>query len=165
MVSIMNEALELEVGQKVLEVGAGSGWHACTVAEIIAPSNMPKEKWGHVYTIEILPSLAEFAKRNIAKAGYEDRVTVICKDGSEGYEEEAPYDRILVTAAAPSIPEPLKRQLKPGGVMVIPVGEVGFYQVLIRVRKIDGKIVEENLGGVAFVPLVGKYGHKIGRYG
>jgi len=165
MVSIMNEALELEVGQKVLEVGAGSGWHACTVAEIIAPSNMPKEKWGHVYTIEILPSLAEFAKRNIAKAGYEDRVTVICKDGSEGYEEEAPYDRILVTAAAPLIPEPLKRQLKPGGVMVIPVGEVGFYQVLIRVRKIDGKIVEENLGGVAFVPLVGKYGHKIGRYG
>ena len=164
MVSIMNEALELEVGQKVLEVGAGSGWHACTVAEIVAPSNMPKEEWGHVYTIEILPSLAEFAKRNIAKAGYEDRVTVICKDGSEGYEEEAPYDRILVTAAAPSIPEPLKRQLKPGGVMVIPVGEVGFYQVLIRVRKIDGKIVEENLGGVAFVPLVGKYGHKIGRY-
>ena len=165
MVSIMNEALELEVGQKVLEVGAGSGWHACTVAEIVAPSNMPKEEWGHVYTIEILPSLAEFAKRNIAKAGYEDRVTVICKDGSEGYEEEAPYDRILVTAAAPSIPEPLKRQLKPGGVMVIPVGEVGFYQVLMRVRKIDGKIVEENLGGVAFVPLVGKYGHKIGRYG
>jgi len=164
MVSIMNEALELEVGQKVLEVGAGSGWHACTVAEIVAPSNMPKEEWGHVYTIEILPSLAEFAKRNIAKAGYEDRVTVICKDGSEGYEEEAPYDRILVTAAAPSIPEPLKRQLKPGGVMVIPVGEVGFYQVLMRVRKIDGKIVEENLGGVAFVPLVGKYGHKIGRY-
>ena len=164
MVSIMNEALELEVGQKVLEVGAGSGWHACTVAEIVAPSNMSKEEWGHVYTIEILPSLAEFAKRNIAKAGYEDRVTVICKDGSEGYEEEAPYDRILVTAAAPSIPEPLKRQLKPGGVMVIPVGEVGFYQVLMRVRKIDGKIVEENLGGVAFVPLVGKYGHKIGRY-
>jgi len=164
MVSIMNEALELEVGQKVLEVGAGSGWHACTVAEIVAPSDMPREKWGHVYTIEILPSLAEFAKRNIAKAGYEDRVTVICKDGSEGYEEEAPYDRILVTAAAPSIPEPLKRQLKPGGVMVIPVGEVGFYQVLMRVRKIDGKIVEENLGGVAFVPLVGKYGHKIGRY-
>jgi len=161
----MNEALELEVGQKVLEVGAGSGWHACTVAEIVAPSDMPREKWGHVYTIEILPSLAEFAKRNIAKAGYEDRVTVICKDGSEGYEEEAPYDRILVTAAAPSIPEPLKRQLKPGGVMVIPVGEVGFYQVLMRVRKIDGKIVEENLGGVAFVPLVGKYGHKIGRYG
>lgn len=165
MVSIMNEALELEVGQKVLEVGAGSGWHACTVAEIVAPSDMPREKWGHVYTIEILPSLAEFAKRNIAKAGYEDRVTVICKDGSEGYEEKAPYDRILVTAAAPSIPEPLKRQLKPGGVMVIPVGEVGFYQVLMRVRKIDGKIVEENLGGVAFVPLVGKYGHKIGRYG
>lgn len=164
MVSIMNEALELEVGHKVLEVGAGSGWHACTVAEIVAPSDVSRERWGHVYTIEILPNLAEFAKRNIAKTGYSDRVTVICKDGSEGYEEEAPYDRILVTAAAPSIPNPLKKQLKPGGIMIIPVGEAGFYQVLMRVRKIDDKIIEEDLGGVAFVPLIGRYGHKIGRY-
>ncbi|MEM2961058.1 MAG: protein-L-isoaspartate O-methyltransferase, partial [Candidatus Bathyarchaeia archaeon] len=68
MVSIMNEALELEVGHKVLEVGAGSGWHASTIAEIVAPSDAPKDKWGHVYTIEILANLAEFAKENIAKA-------------------------------------------------------------------------------------------------
>jgi len=161
MVSIMNEALELEVGHKVLEVGAGSGWHASTVAEIVAPSDVPKDRWGHVYTIEIVPRLAEFAKENIAKAGYSDRVTVICGDGSLGYPEKAPYDRILVTAAAPRIPEPLKEQLKPGGVMVIPVGDVGFYQTLIRLRKKeDGGVVEENLGGVAFVPLVGKHGHR-----
>lgn len=164
MVAIMNEALELNVGHKVLEVGSGSGWHASTIAEIVAPSDAPREKWGHVYTVEIIPDLAEFARRNIEAAGYSDRITVICGDGSMGYQEEAPYDRILVTAAAPFIPAPLKEQLKPGGIMVIPVGEVGFYQTLIRVRKLeDGKIIEEDLGGVAFVPLIGKYGHKIRR--
>lgn len=161
MVSIMNEALELEVGHKVLEVGAGSGWHASTIAEIVAPSDAPRDNWGHVYTVEIIPELAEFARRNIAKAGYSDRVTVICGDGSEGYPDQAPYDRILVTAAAPYIPKPLKEQLKLGGIMVIPVGEVGFYQTLIRLRKMEnGRIVEEDLGGVAFVPLVGKHGHR-----
>lgn len=163
MVSIMNEALELEVGHKVLEVGAGSGWHASTIAEIVAPNDVPRDKWGHVYTIEIIPRLANFARENIARAGYGDRVTVICGDGSLGYPDEAPYDRILVTAAAPKIPEPLKEQLKSGGIMVIPVGEIGFYQTLIRIRKMmDGRITEEDLGGVAFVPLVGKYGHKMG---
>jgi len=157
----MNEALNLRVGLKVLEVGAGSGWHASTVAEIVAPSDAPKENWGHVYTIEIIPSLAEFARRNIINAGYADRVTVICGDGSEGYPEKAPYDRVLVTAAAPYVPTALKKQLKPGGIMVIPVGAVGFYQKLLRITKVDDKTIEEDLGGVAFVPLVGKYGHKI----
>jgi len=160
MVAIMNEALELEVGHKVLEVGAGSGWHASTIAEIVAPSNAQRERWGHVYTVEIISGLAEFAKDNIEKAGYGDRITVICRDGSEGYAEEAPYDRILVTAAAPGVPLPLKDQLKSGGIMVIPVGSPGFYQTLIRVAKVNGKILEEDLGGVAFVPLVGKHGHK-----
>lgn len=161
----MNEALELDVGHKVLEVGAGSGWHASTVAEIVAPSGAPRDIWGHVYTVEIIPRLADLARENIARAGYSDRVTVICGDGSEGYPEKAPYDRILVTAAAPFIPNPLKEQLKPGGIMIIPVGEVGFYQTLMRLRKMEnGKVIEEDLGGVAFVPLVGKYGHKVGRY-
>jgi len=158
MVSIMDEALELKVGHKVLEVGAGSGWHASTIAEIVAPSDVQKERWGHVFTVEIIPQLAEFARVNIERAGYGDRVTVLCRDGSEGYPNEAPYDRILVTAAAPSVPEPLKEQLKPSGVLVIPVGSVGFYQTLIRIRKKDDEIFEEDLGGVAFVPLVGRYG-------
>jgi len=161
MVSIMNEALELEVGHKVLEVGSGSGWHASTIAEIVAPDNVSKEKWGHVYTIEIIPELAEFAKRNIERAGYHERVTVICGDGSKGYPDKAPYDRIIVTAAAPSVPYPLKEQLKSGGLLVIPVGNVGFYQTLLRFRRKNNEYFEEDLGGVAFVPLVGEYGHRI----
>jgi len=155
----MNEALELEVGHKVLEVGAGSGWHASTIAEIVAPSSTPKEKWGHVYTVEIISELADFARANVERAGYGDRVTIINSDGSEGYAPEAPYDRILVTAAAPDIPKPLVEQLKTDGVMVIPVGGAYLYQTLVRVRKKDSRLVEENLGGVAFVPLTGKYGH------
>ena len=157
----MNEALELEVGNKVLEVGAGSGWHAATVAEIVAPTDAPKEKWGHVYTVEIVSELAENARKTIEKAGYGDRVTVICGDGSLGCPKEAPYDRVLVTAAAPSIPKPLTDQLKSGGVLVIPVGGIYLYQTLVRVRKIDEELREENLGGVAFVPLIGKYGYKV----
>lgn len=161
MVSLMNEALELEVGNKVLEVGAGSGWHAATIAEIVAPSDKPKHTWGHVYTVEIVQGLADFARENIRRVGFADRVTVICGDGSLGYEKEAPFDRVLVTAAAPEIPKPLVQQLKPRGVLVIPVGGTYLFQTLVRVRKLDGKTVEENLGGVAFVPLTGRYGHRI----
>jgi len=161
MVSIMNEALELEVAHKVLEVGAGSGWHAATIAEIIAPSDVPREKWGHVYTVEIVRDLADSARESIEKAGYGDRVTVVCADGSEGYVQEAPFERVLVTAAAPNVPKPLTEQLKTRGILVIPVGGTYFYQTLLRVRKTDSRLVEENLGGVAFVPLTGKYGHRI----
>lgn len=163
MVSIMDEALELEVGHRVLEIGAGSGWHASTIAEIVAPTNTSKKKWGHVYTVEFVSQLAESARKNVEKAGYINRITVICGDGSEGYAEKAPYDRILVTAAAPDVPKPLVEQLKTGGVLVIPVGSLYMYQTLMRIRKKDNQITEENLGGVAFVPLVGKHGHKLRR--
>jgi protein-L-isoaspartate(D-aspartate) O-methyltransferase len=95
MVSIMNEALKLEVGNKILEVGAGSGWHSATLAEIIAPNNVPHSEWGHVYTIEIVKILAETARKNIINAGYGERVTIITGDGSKGYPEKAPYDRVL----------------------------------------------------------------------
>ena len=158
MVSIMDEALELEVGHKVLEVGGGSGWHASTIAEIVAPSDTSKESWGHVYTIERIAELAAFAKQNITDAGYGDRVTVIHRDGTVGYPEEAPYDRILVAAAGPTVPKPLIDQLMDGGVLLVPVGGVQYYQTLVRVRKKGETIVEENLGGVAFVPLLGKHG-------
>lgn len=161
MVSTMNEALQLEAGHKVLEVGAGSGWHAATIAEIIASSDTPRSEWGHVYTVEIIQGLAEFARKNIMKAGYGDRVTIIHADGSMGYPEKAPYDRILVTAAAPDVPKPLIEQLKLGGILLIPVGTMHFFQSLLKiVKKADGKIRKENLGGVAFVPLTGRYGHK-----
>ena len=161
MVSIMNEALQLEVGQKVLEVGAGSGWHAATIAEIIAPKEAPRSEWGHVYTTEIFQGLAEISRKNIMNTGYGDRVTMIYADGSKGYPEKAPYDRVLVTAAAPNVPEPLIDQLKPNGIMLIPVGSVSLFQNLIKITKgTEGKVKEENLGGVAFVPLTGEYGHQ-----
>ena len=154
----MNEALELEVGHKVLEVGGGSGWHASTIAEIVAPSDVTKEKWGHVYTVERIAELAAFAKDNIEKAGYADRVTILHQDGTLGYPEEAPYNRILVVAAGPEVPKPLIQQLEDEGILIIPVGGAQFYQTLVRIRKKDNKIIEENLGGVAFVPLIGKHG-------
>jgi protein-L-isoaspartate(D-aspartate) O-methyltransferase len=161
MVSIMNEALQLELGQNVLEVGAGSGWHAATIAEIIAPHDAPRSNWGHVHTVEIVQDLADFARKTIMKAGYGDRVTIICTDGSMGYRDKAPYDRIMVTAAAPAVPEPLVDQLKPTGIMLIPIGSATLFQNLIRMTKAnDGKIKEENLGGVAFVPLTGRYGQE-----
>jgi len=157
----MDEALELKAGHRVLEVGAGSGWHAATMAEVVAPSDVPKEEWGHVYSVEIVAGLAESARANLERAGYGARVTVICGDGSEGYAAEAPYNRVLVTAAAPGVPKPLMEQLRSGGVLVIPVGGIYLYQTLLRIRKKDSKVIEENLGGVAFVPLTGRYGYKL----
>ncbi len=161
MVSIMNEALRLEVGHKVLEVGAGSGWHAATIAEVAGPSDVPRSEWGHVYAVEIIQGLAEFARRNIMKTGYGDRVTIVSADGSMGYSEKAPYDRILVTAAAPEVPNPLIEQLKPNGIMLIPIGSVHLFQTLLKITKgSNGKVRRESLGGVAFVPLTGRYGHR-----
>ena len=160
MISIMNEALQLEAGHRVLEIGAGSGWHAATIAEIIAPSDQPKTIWGHIYTTEIIKELADYAKTNIERADYSERVTIIHIDGSQGYHAEAPYDRILVTAAAPDIPKPLTDQLKTdNGILIIPVGGTYYYQTLYRVTKNNSKLTREDLGGVAFVPLTGKYGH------
>ena len=161
MVSIMNEALQLEIGHKVFEVGAGCGWHAATIAEIVAPSDAPRSGWGRVYTVEIVQELAELARKNVMNAGYGDRVTITRADGSAGFPDEAPYDRVLVTAAAPDVPKPLVEQLKPNGIMLIPVGSAHLFQTLIKITKgANGKIVEENLGGVAFVPLTGQYGHR-----
>ena len=87
MVCIMNEALQLEVGLKVLEVGAGSGWHASTIAELVAPKNVRRSERGHVYSIEIVQALAETARKNIRNAGFGDCITVINADGSKGYPE------------------------------------------------------------------------------
>jgi protein-L-isoaspartate(D-aspartate) O-methyltransferase len=161
MCAIMNEALKLEVGHKVLEVGAGSGYHAALVAEIVAPNNVDRKKWGHIFTVEIIPELSAFAQNNLEREGYVNRVSIICADGSKGYLDEAPYDRIFVTAAAPEVPKPLIGQLKPGGLFVIPIGGLYFFQDLILVEKtLSGKVITKSLGGVAFVPLRGEYGWK-----
>jgi protein-L-isoaspartate(D-aspartate) O-methyltransferase len=158
MCVIMCEALNLKPGLKVLEVGAGSGYHAALCAEMVAPKTTQIP--GHVYTIEIVTGLIEFARGNLERSGYTDRVTLIHADGGIGLPEHAPFDRILVAAAAPSIPEPLIDQLSLGGIMLIPVGGKGFFQELMMVEKDEeGRIVQKRWGGVAFVPLTGEYGH------
>jgi len=152
MVAIMDEALELRQGMKVLEVGAGSGYHAATIAEIVGDK-------GHVFTVEYVDKLVAIARNNLSRSGYTNRVTIVQGDGSLGYAERAPYDRVVVTAAAPKIPPPLLEQLKHNGILVMPVGGRMFPQELIRVRKKpDGALERNSLGGVAFVPLVGKFG-------
>lgn len=157
MAFIMCELLELKEGDIVLEIGGGSGYHAAVCAAMVAPPD--SQKPGHVYTIERIPELVEFAKNNLAKAGFSDLVTVILGDGTLGYPEKAPYDAILVTAAGPHVPEPLIEQLGVGGKIIIPVGARMMYQELILVEKLKpDKIVRRKMGGVAFVPLIGKHG-------
>jgi protein-L-isoaspartate(D-aspartate) O-methyltransferase len=152
MVAIMNEALELRQEMKVLEVGAGSGYHAATISEIVGAN-------GDVFAVEYVDKLVAIARNNLSRAGYADRVTLVQGDGSLGYSQRAPYDRILVTAAAPKTPPPLLEQLKHDGILVIPVGGRMFPQELVQIRKKpDGTLDRNSLGGVAFVPLVGKFG-------
>jgi len=149
MVAIMAEALDIKKGQKILEIGAGSGYHAAIIAKIIGED-------GHIYTIERIKTLAENAKQNLKKANIQN-VTVEIGDGSLGLSKHAPYDIIYVTCAAPEIPEPLIDQLKDPGQLLIPLGH--HLCKLMLIEKKENKITKKDLGGCAFVPLVGKYGH------
>ncbi len=152
MVAMMCDLLDLQEGQKILEIGTGSGYNAAVMAEIIG------EK-GKIYSIERLEKLAVFAWENLEKAGYSN-VEVILGDGSLGYPDHAPYDRICVTASAPDTPKPLIDQLKPGGIMVLPEGE-GYQRLYIIRKSMDGKVTKQDWGGVIFVPLIGHHGFKI----
>ena len=146
MVAVMVEELEVDETHVVLEIGTGSGYHAAVVANIV------KE----VYSIERIPELAEFARNNLKKAGYEKKVKVFVGDGTLGLPNYAPFDRIYITAATPEIPEPLIKQLKDDGILIAPVGK--GVQTLVKLRKRGKKIEIENLMGCVFVPLVGRYG-------
>ncbi|MCE8423646.1 MAG: protein-L-isoaspartate O-methyltransferase [Candidatus Methanoperedens sp.] len=146
MVAIMCSLLDIKDGMKVLEIGAGSGYHAAVMAELAGS--------GHVYTVERIEALALSARENLKKAGIKN-VTVIVEDGTLGLPEFSPYDRISVAAASPEILDTLTEQLKVGGKLVIPVGRL--YQELYLVTKTDG-IKKEAKGGVVFVPLIGKKG-------
>ena len=149
MVAIMCEELDIKPGQKILEIGAGSGYHAGVVA------NMVGEK-GHIYSIERFTELAEKAKENLKKANIKN-VKIEIGDGSVGFLKYAPYDRIYVTCGAPNIPKPLINQLKDPGKLLIPVGNTICNLILLE--KKNKKTSTFNRGGCAFVPLVGKYGH------
>ncbi|MBB6068286.1 protein-L-isoaspartate O-methyltransferase [Methanococcus maripaludis] len=148
MVGIMCEELDLDEGQNVLEVGTGSGYHAAVVSEIVGES-------GKVTTIERIPELFENSKKTLSELGY-NNVEVVFGDGTKGYLENAPYDRIYVTASGPDVPKALFEQLKDGGILLSPVG--AHFQTLKRYTKINGNISEEKLLEVAFVPLIGENG-------
>jgi protein-L-isoaspartate(D-aspartate) O-methyltransferase len=143
IVALMTELLDVAPGAHVLEIGTGSGYQAAVLAALGA----------EVCSIEVIPALAAQARATLAACGYAARLKV--GDGSAGWPEQAPFDAIIVTAATPRIPPALVAQLKPGGRMVLPLGEPGAGQVLTAVDKqADGRIVEHPLLPVAFVPLV-----------
>ena len=153
MVGIMAEKLCLSPGQTVLEIGGGSGYHAAVVAHIVGPE-------GHVYSVERIASLAERARRSLEEAGYSKTVTMVVGDGTLGLPEHAPYDRIFVAAASPGIPPPLFEQLREGGKMLVPVGDVYLGQELVMVEKKNGRPVTTEHGGCVFVPLIGAHGFR-----
>ena len=146
-VAVMTEALQPEKGQKILEIGAGSGYQASILAEIVG-------KKGTIITVERIKELADFATKNLQKCGYAN-VFIINADGTEGWKKEAPYDRIIVTASSPDMPKPLIEQLKICGKMVIPIEDHMYLVEKITKTKIEKTF----LGYYAFVPLIGKFGH------
>ena len=148
LVAHMTELLELKPGNKVLEIGTGSGYQAAILAEL---------GYVEVYTIEIVPELQERSANTLKELGY-TKVHTRQADGYYGWEEAAPFDAIIVTAAPDHLPAPLSRQLAEGGIMVIPIGPQGFYQTLWKFIKEDGEMVAYNMGYVVFVPFTGKAG-------
>jgi len=151
IVAFMSKSLDVEEGMKILEIGSGSGYQAAILAELAGDS-------GVVYTVERLPELIQLAKSNVEKLGYTN-VKFIEGDGTKGYAQEAPYDRIIVTAASPSIPQPLIDQLKDGGKLLIPIGS-RMFQDLELIVKLGKEIETSHLMPVVFVPLIGEFGYK-----
>jgi protein-L-isoaspartate(D-aspartate) O-methyltransferase len=143
IVALMTELLEIEEGDKVLEIGTGSGYQAAILAELTP----------HVYTIEIIESLAERAEETLRRLGY-DAVRVKTGDGYLGWPEHAPFDGIIVTCAPEEVPEALAEQLGEGGRMVIPVGPQWTHQTLYVLRKSGGRLRQKEVIPVRFVPMV-----------
>lgn len=143
IVALMTQLLELQGHEKVLEVGAGSGYQAAIL------SLLARE----VYTVERIPQLAEKARQRLSELGYRN-VHIRVGDGYEGWPEHAPYDAIIVTCAAEEVPPPLVEQLADGGRLVIPVGASGWSQRLMFIRKKGDTLEQREVAGVVFVPLV-----------
>ncbi len=146
-VAFQTEKLEIKPGDKVLEIGTGSGYQACVLMELGAK----------VYTIEYNKKLYERTKVSLPKMGY--KPYFFFGDGSKGLASKAPYDKIIVTAGAPVVPSTLTDQLNEGGILIIPVGNRDR-QVMVRIVKKDGKLIKEEFDHFAFVPLLGKEGWK-----
>ena len=146
IVAYMTELMELKGGERVLEIGTGSGYQAAILAAIT----------DQVYTVEIIRELGERTIQLLSSLGYEDRLKVKIGDGYFGWEEFAPFDAIIVTAAAGHVPPPLIEQLKPGGKIVIPIG--GVYQVqnlMVVTKTLEGEVFTKNMLAVRFVPMTG----------
>ena len=146
-VAFQSEKLEVRPGDKVLEIGTGSGYQACVLLEMGA----------RVYTIEYNRKLYETARAFLPQIGYKPHF--FYGDGSKGLPSRAPFDKIIVTAGAPVVPHALTDQLAEGGILVIPVGD-REKQAMLRIRKKDGKLIEEKFNHFAFVPLLGEQGWK-----
>jgi protein-L-isoaspartate(D-aspartate) O-methyltransferase len=148
IVALMIEAAEVRPGDRVLEVGAGSGYAAAVMSRIA----------GQVIGIERQPELVEIARERLQRLGY-DNVEVVEGDGTRGWPDKAPYDAILAAASGSHVPQPLVDQLAPGGRLVMPVGGRAWIQQLVKLTKLaDGRTRQENLGEVRFVPLIGEEG-------
>ncbi|MFB6126233.1 MAG: protein-L-isoaspartate(D-aspartate) O-methyltransferase [Halolamina sp.] len=144
MVAVMCDLLCAEEGDRVLEIGTGCGYHAAVTAELVDD--------GAVYSVEYVVDLAESARRRLTRLGYDVRVRT--GDGRGGWPEHAPYDAAYLTCAAPSVPDPVREQVRPGGTVVAPVGR--RRQRLVRLwRRADGDVDRETHGGVRFVPIQG----------
>ncbi|MBS1266515.1 MAG: Protein-L-isoaspartate O-methyltransferase [Candidatus Woesearchaeota archaeon] len=148
-VMIMTQILDPKKNENILEIGTGSGYQAAIIAKIIEPTVLT--------TTEIISQLAKQAKNNLKTSGISN-VNVIHTDGGIGYKQNAPYDKIIITAACPKIPQPLVKQLKQEGSIIAPVGDLTYGQEMIKAKKVDGKLKKESLGRFVFVPLKGEYG-------
>ena len=145
IVALMTEFLSLEPGQKVLEIGTGSGYQAAILSKLT----------DQVYTIEIIEPLGERVAAKFEELGYNVQTKI--DDGYYGWPEYAPFDAIIVTCASEAVPPPLTRQLKDGGRMVIPVGPPGHYQTLWLIVKKGNELLRTNMGSVTFVPMLGEH--------
>ncbi len=146
IVALMSEVLQLEKGDRILEIGTGSGYQAAVFAEMET----------QVFTIEIIPELAEEAEERLINLGYSN-IEVLNADGYYGWEEHAPFDALIVTAAPDHLPQPLLQQMAEGGRLVIPIGPIGAVQTLWLLENLKGELVATNLGAVTFVPLTGEH--------
>lgn len=148
-VMIMTQALQPELGDRILEVGAGVGYQAAILSKLAGPK-------GKVVTVEIIPELVQLTRKNL-QILHCHNTTVLETDGSRGVPEEAPFDRVMITCACPTIPEPIIEQTKEGGVIVAPVGDKQE-QMMVKATKIGNRLEFEFLGSFVFVPLQGKHG-------